>query len=102
MMGLNGLSAILAALGGIMYVVVVVGSVLFGRKVEGPIELGPPAPRPTGVVAARPEAAVVGQYGSAGTLKIPGTVALVGVFFVCFVLYYFVNWKYLSEIWPLR
>ncbi len=33
---------------------------------------------------------------------IPGTVALVGVFFVCFVLYYFVNWKYLSEIWPLR
>ena len=24
------------------------------------------------------------------------------VFFVCFVLYYFVNWKYLSEIWPLR
>ena len=27
---------------------------------------------------------------------------LVGVFFVAFVLYYFVNWKYLSEVWPLR
>jgi len=25
----------------------------------------------------------------------------VGVFFIAFVLYYFVNWKYLSEIWPL-
>ena len=45
---------------------------------------------------------MVGQYGSAGTVKIPGTVALVTVFFVTFVLYYFVNWKYLSEVWPLR
>jgi len=26
---------------------------------------------------------------------------LVSVFFVAFVLYYFVNWKYLSEVWPL-
>ena len=101
MMGLNGLSAVLATIGGIMYVVVVVGSVFFGRKVDGPVELGPPAPREVTGSGEMP-AAVVGQYGSAGTLKIPGTVALVAVFFVCFVLYYFVNWKYLSEIWPLR
>ena len=26
---------------------------------------------------------------------------LVGVFFVSFILYYFVNWKYLSELWQL-
>ena len=44
----------------------------------------------------------MGHYGSAGTLKIPGTAMLVGVFFTSFVLYYFVNWKYLSEVWPLR
>jgi cytochrome c oxidase subunit 1 len=43
----------------------------------------------------------VSHYGSAETLRIPGTVMLVGIFFVAFVLYYFVNWKYLSEIWPL-
>ena len=102
MMGLNGLSAVLATIGGIMYVVVVVGSVFFGRRVEGPVELGPPAPQGVAGGADLPAAEVVGQYGSAGTLRIPGTVALVGVFFVCFVLYYFVNWKYLSEIWPLR
>jgi hypothetical protein len=24
------------------------------------------------------------------------------VFFVTFILYYFVNWKYLAEVWPLR
>ena len=88
MMGLNGLSAILAALGGLIYVVVVVGSVLFGKKVEGKIDL-------TGGMA-------VAKYGDAGTLRIPGTATLVAVFFTCFVLYYFVNWKYLSDLWPLK
>ncbi len=88
MMAFNGLSAILAALGGLIFIVVVVGSVLFGKKVEGKIDL-------TG-------GAAVAKYGSAGTLKIPGTAVLVAVFFTCFVLYYFVNWKYLSELWPLR
>ena len=40
-------------------------------------------------------------YGSAGTWHLPGTYVLVAIFFTCFVLYYFVNWKYLSEIWPM-
>jgi len=88
MMALNGLSAIMAALGGLAYIVVVVASVFFGRKVEGKIDL-------TG-------GAAVAKYGSAGTLKIPGTAVLVTVFFTCFVLYYFVNWKYLSELWPMK
>jgi cytochrome c oxidase subunit 1 len=48
-----------------------------------------------------PAAATVAEHGSAGSLKIPGTAMLVGIFFVAFVLYYFVNWKYLSEVWPL-
>ena len=38
---------------------------------------------------------------SEGTLKLPGTITLVTIFFVAFVLYYFVNWKFLSEVWPL-
>ena len=29
------------------------------------------------------------------------TVVLALLLFVCFVLYYFVNWKYLSEVWLL-
>ena len=90
MLGLNGLSAILAAVGGLIYVVVVVGSILFGRKIgddEAVLEV------PT--VAAS-------TYGSAKSVSIPGTVALVTVFFTVFVLYYFVNWKYLAEVWPLR
>jgi cytochrome c oxidase subunit 1 len=34
-------------------------------------------------------------------LKLPGTITLVSIFFLAFVLYYFINWKFLSEVWPL-
>ena len=91
MMGLNGMSAILAAVGGLMYVVVVVGSILFGARTSDT--------KPAGEVL---QSSPVSHYGSAGTLKLPGTAVLVSVFFTAFVLYYFVNWKYLSEVWPLR
>ncbi len=93
MMGLNGLSAILAALGGAMYIVVVVGSILFGKRREGG-----PVSEQSDVV---PGMAAVGSYGNAGTLHVPGTYILVSVFFLAFVAYYSVNWKYLSEVWPL-
>jgi cytochrome c oxidase subunit 1 len=92
MMGLNGLSAILAALGGVTFIVVIVASILFGKRIaEAPA-------RP----AVPPRAAAVGQYGSAGTIYLPGTAILVGVFFLSFVLYYYVNWKYLMQLWPLH
>jgi cytochrome c oxidase subunit 1 len=93
MMGLNGIFAVMAAVGGLMYVVIVVGSVFFGRKLAD--DEKPSYPE------VPPASAAVSHYGNAETLKIPGTAFLVGIFFVAFVLYYFVNWKYLSEIWPL-
>jgi len=94
MMGLNGVSAVIASIGGVMYIVIIVGSVFFGKpRDEAAIKANP-------IVATGGPAAVSG-YGSEATLKIPGTLALVSVFFLAFVLYYFVNWKYLSEIWPL-
>jgi cytochrome c oxidase subunit 1 len=92
MMGLNGISAVLAAIGGAMYVLVAVGSVFFGRKLR-PDENYLPFPN------AHP--AMPPTYGSSRHHAIPGTVVLVTIFFVAFVLYYFVNWKYLSEVWPL-
>ncbi|MFM9842316.1 MAG: cbb3-type cytochrome c oxidase subunit I [Dongiaceae bacterium] len=95
MMGLNGMFALLAALGGVMYIAVVVGSILFGKR-RGDVPAAAPKPAfPAG-------AAAVAQYGTAGTLYVPGTYVLITVFFTAFVLYYFVNWKYLSEIWPFH
>jgi len=93
MMGLNGIFAVMAALGGLMFVVIVVGSVFFGKKLAD--DEKPSYPE------VPPASAAVSHYGSSESLKIPGTAFLVGIFFVAFVLYYFVNWKYLSEIWPL-
>jgi len=94
MMGLNGLFAILAALGGIIFVLVVVGTVLFGQKVERGHKLTFPLHAGGG--------AAVSHYGSHATVKLPGTIILVTVFFVSFALYYFINWKYLSELWLFR
>jgi len=91
LLALNGIAAIVAATGGAMYIINMVASVFFGRKVEGKIEIVAPS-----------GAAAVASYGNSESLKIPGTLMLVAVFFVAFVLYYFVNWKYLSEIWPMR
>jgi len=31
----------------------------------------------------------------------PGTMVLVGVFFLAFILYYFTNWKLLSFLWKI-
>ncbi len=92
MMTLNGLSAIVAATGGVLFVVLVVASVLAGPRLDGP-----------GATMTFPlhkgGAEAVSHYGSAGTLKIPGTIILVAIFFGAFILYYFVNWKYLSALW---
>ncbi len=94
MMGLNGVFGVLSALGGVMYVVVVVSSVFFGeRRTEEKAKAEPLLPQGG--------AEAVASYGSEGTLKLPGTITLVTIFFVAFVLYYFVNWKFLSEVWPL-
>lgn len=32
----------------------------------------------------------------------PGTLTLVGVLLVCFVIYYFANWKALADVWHVR
>jgi cytochrome c oxidase subunit 1 len=94
MMGLNGISAILATIGGIAFIVIIVGSVFFGKhRDEAACKANP--------VVFQGGGEAVSSYGSEHDLKLPGTVALVSVFFVAFVLYYFVNWKYLAEVWPL-
>ncbi|MDH5557517.1 MAG: cbb3-type cytochrome c oxidase subunit I [Alphaproteobacteria bacterium] len=94
MMSLNGLSAILAALGGGLFCVIIVASVFFGKKREdNAAETNP--------IIGIGGGEAVSSYGSEGTLKLPGTMTLVAIFFTAFFLYYWVNWKYLSEVWPL-
>jgi cytochrome c oxidase subunit 1 len=97
LMGLNGLSAIVAAVGGGLFVLIIVASILFGKKVDKTNAVQALGPMPRQVVRD-----AVAKHGDAGTWHLPGTYTLVAVFFVAFVLYYFINWKYLSELWPMQ
>ncbi len=94
MMGLNGVFAVIAVLGGALFVLIAVGTVLFGKKIEPGHKLVFPMHSGGG--------AAVSQYGGNFTPKLYGTIVLVTIFFVSFVLYYLINWKYLSELWLLK
>jgi len=92
MMGLNGVAALIAGIGGAIFIVNMVGTILLGKpKTKAVAEAAP----------AQPDAAAVSSYGNAGTLAVPGTFVMAMVFLTAFVLYYFINWKYLAGVWPL-
>ena len=95
MMALVGVAGIAAIAGGAIYIYVTVGSLLWGRKLDSGKSSAQftPVPRTAPTVVAQ-------TYGSMG-FAAPGTFALAMVFLLAFVLYYFINWKYLSTLWGL-
>ena len=95
MMGLVGIAGIAAIAGGAIYIYITVGSILWGTKLDS----GAQSPKFTPIPPTAPSM-VVQSYGSMG-FAAPGTFALAMVFLVAFVLYYFINWKYLSTLWAL-
>ena len=109
MMAVAGVGGVLAILGGAMYLVVTVGSLLFGKKLDEAAGLlqsfGIPMSaenynisQPERLLMA-PKLAVE-EHGSAG-FEAPGTFILAMTLLVCFVVYYFINWDYLASVWPL-
>ena len=95
MMGLVGIAGVAAIVGGGIYIYVTVGSLLWGKKLDS----GAVSPRFTPIPPTAPTA-VAQSYGSAG-FAAPGTFMLAMLFLVSFVLYYFINWKYLGQLWGL-
>jgi cytochrome c oxidase subunit 1 len=95
MMALVGVAGIAAIAGGAIYIYITVGSLLWGRKLEAGATSGKFTP------VGRASPSVVAQsYGSMG-FAAPGTFTLAMVFLLAFILYYFINWKYLSTLWGL-
>ncbi len=94
MLALNGLSVILAVAGGAAFCLIIVGSILFGRK------LGLDEKLPYSIIATPPADADYEGIGKGG-INVPGTLVLALVFFVAFAVYYFINWKYLAETWGI-
>jgi cytochrome c oxidase subunit 1 len=95
MMGLVGISGVLAIASGAIFVYVTVGSLLWGKRLDG----GETSSTFVLLQRAAPSSAAH-AYGSVG-FAAPGTFVLAMVFLTAFVLYYFINWKYLSTLWGL-
>jgi cytochrome c oxidase subunit 1 len=93
MLALNGLSVILAVLGGAAFCIIIVASLLFGKK------LGEEK-REEQVIATPVTDEQLKGIG-VGSINIPGTLVLALIFFASFALYYFINWKYLAETWGM-
>jgi len=92
LMALNGLSVVLAVVGGAAFCIIVVGSLLFGKKLAEDEKVSVP------MIATPPAEEAYAGIGR-GSISVPGTLLLAMVFFVSFAVYYFVNWKYLAETW---
>jgi cytochrome c oxidase subunit 1 len=101
MMALLGITGFIAIVGGAMYLLVTVYSVFFGKRIPTPDFAYVPA-RANVAPAPKPVAAAITAHGESAGFAAPGTFVLAMVFLVAFALYYFVNWKYLSTVWPLK
>ena len=94
LLALSGLSVLLAVLGGAIFCLIIVGSLLFGRK------LGVDEKSSTFIIASPPSDADYEGIGKGG-IAVPGTLVMAIVFFVAFAVYYFINWKYLAQTWGI-
>jgi cytochrome c oxidase subunit 1 len=94
MLALMGVSGLVATVGGVAYILITVGSILWGKRLDAGQYSG------KRTVLRMPVAVAITGHGGAG-FAAPGTFVFALVFLTAFVLYYFVNWKYLSTVWGL-
>jgi cytochrome c oxidase subunit 1 len=95
-----GIGGLLAIAGGLAWILIAVVSVFFGR----PFRLADsqdPSGVPPGVWKLPQQVHVGERVAAAHRAGTPGTLVLVFIFFACFVLYYFANWKILSFLWKV-
>ena len=94
MLAVMGVGAIVAVIGLLLFVVLCVGTLLFGQSNAG---------RPMSdwgtakALAGAREGSLAEDHWA-----MRGTIALTGVFLACFAVYYFANWKALADVWPVR
>jgi cytochrome c oxidase subunit 1 len=100
LMGIVGVSGVTAIVGGAVFVLITVLSVFFGKKVGSESNYGTATTR---LMKADPDPTPQGGHAAAGKwgFAAPGTFVLAIFFLVIFVVYYWINWKYLASVWPL-
>ncbi len=96
LMDLGEIFGLTMSVGAVMFILVVLASIFTGEKVtEGSPQW--PGVEDADVVAERTGKKHVGLWG----MEAPGTFVLALILFVTIVLYYFINFKYLSNVWGL-
>ena len=91
MLGIMGVGGVIAFLGALMFILLVVAAVFFGKS-----NAGKPMSEwnePLGVAGA--------ETDTSGN-NTRGTMVLVLIFLACFAIYYFANWKWLADVWEVR
>ena len=107
-LAIMGIGGIIAVTGAFAFILIAVKSVFLGERITEyprgtvvagiPQGLTVPPTYPANVDALNEAMHAPGQSRWGPT---PGTVVLVGVFLLAFVLYYFTNWKLLSFLWKI-
>ena len=102
-----GVGGVIAVTGAFAFILIAVKSVFFGE----PVTAFPPGVEVAGIPQGLtnppvqpPNADELNEQLHAPGRRLgptPGTLVLVGVFFLAFILYYFTNWKLLSFLWKI-
>jgi cytochrome c oxidase subunit I len=107
-LGLVGIGGIIAFLGLFAFILLTVGTVLFGRKISGAMESWG-VPKPIAIERSEPELVTIptgtpfnGPSAAIEAHPTQGTMVLAMVFLMSFAVYYFANWKALADAWPVR
>lgn len=87
-----GLGGVLSFLGMLIWILIIVVSVFFGPRVNGPQDM---------------QLSIAAPLGEETTphkrkYEAPGTLALTIIFLVTFLVFYFLNWKWLAAIWEIQ
>jgi len=93
MLGVLGMGAVIAFVGLMLYILLIVAAVFFGRPVVG---------KPMEAWSAEPRGQTDATAQAVDAHKIPGTLVLALVFLTAFAVYYFANWAWLSDLWEVR
>jgi cytochrome c oxidase subunit 1 len=96
-----GIGGLLTATGALLFVAVAVTTVFFGKPLTAESIQQKLSGIPNGILNPPQQSYHGSQVNTTYKAGVKGTVILVAIFFVCFVLYYFINWKILSFLWKV-
>ncbi|MDH4261492.1 MAG: cbb3-type cytochrome c oxidase subunit I [Spirochaetia bacterium] len=98
---LMGIGGLLAAFGAVMFITIAVATVFFGKEMTADSIKNGESGIPQGVLKLSAQVHQGANVAAVHKEGAKGTMILVFIFLVAFILYFFVNWKILSSTWKV-